>query len=267
MAYGLLDDGSFMLNPLAGYFWAGELASAYFGMLDLDTASREIYARTVRAAMPLFDRGQIGVVSGYASSYDGPASTFGTAALSDDLESMGRLVDEFEREMDYRDDKCSTRAELSRWAYGSPGWVEDTNLVGVAEFLNWPRYVVGVDDTLFGGVQLRLAPRLPSRWKHCGVNDWPVQFVGDTGRSSTRLSMRYVRGPSGVEMRVRTDDPVRGLRVRLGPFPEGSQPRLDRGSHGSPVVIRNSGGSLWLWVSLDSGPEWKRVRCISAAGP
>lgn len=266
-AYGMLDDGSFMLNPLAGYFWAGELASAYFGMVDLDTQLRDIYARTVRAAMPLFDRGQTGVVSGYASSYDGPASTFGTAALSDDLESMGRLVDEFEREMDYRDDKGSTKAELSRWAYGSPGWVEDTNLVGVAEFLNWPRYVAGIDDTLFGGVQLRLAPRLPSRWKHCGVNDWPVQFVSDTGRSSTRLSMRYERGPYGFEMRVRTEHPVRGLRVRLGPFPGGSQPRLAQGSYGTPDVMQNRGGSLWLWVSVDSGPEWRSVRCISGAGP
>jgi len=146
--------------------------------------------------------------------------------------------------------KGSTRAELSRWAYGSPGWVEDTNLVGVAEFLNWPRYVVGVDDMLFGGAQLRLAPRLPSRWKHCGVNDWPVQFVGD-------------HGPSGVDLCVRTEDPVRGLRVRLGPFPEGSEPGLDLGSHGSPVVVRNSGGSLWLWVAVGVAGQWARVEACA----
>lgn len=264
-AYGLMDDGSYMLQPLAGYFWAGELGTSAFGFVDPDREVRRLYSMTEDAAMPLFDTGHRGLVSGYAISYDGPGAVFGSAALSDRVSLMDRLLDEFQRNTDYGTDLDTSISEVSRWAEGSHEWVEDTNLVGAAEYLNWPRYIVGIDDILYQGEQLRIVPRLPSRWDRCGVNRWKVQYLEGSQRKQTELTFDYRHSESATLMRLQSADGVRGLKIRLGPF-DSDRPapglRVD-GRAVSPVE-EISGEGLWLWVTLDTrGGREHRVEALA----
>lgn len=259
-AYGLLDDGSYMLKPLAGYIWAGRLCSSYYGMIDPDKELRRIYSLTEDAALPAVG-GREGLISGYASSYDGEQTLLSSAAYSDKTEYMSRMIPYLKAQVDYEHDRGSTMAELSRWAYGQPGWAEDTNLVCVAEFLDWPRFITGVDDILFEQAQLRIVPRLPTQWNECGVNDLLVQYLRNGKRDMTRLSFNYQLAGKVGTMKLKTDDPVSGMKVRLGPFPKGSQiASLTIDGRSIRGNTETSGDGDWVWVQLNSGTRWQTIR-------
>jgi hypothetical protein len=254
-AYGLLDDGSYMLQPLAGYLWAGKLGVGYYGFIDPDKEVRDLYSRTVEVAVPLFLKRQVGLVSGYATSYDGPETVFASAALSDNLQAMNQLLDELKGPTDYEKDIGQPRAEISRWAYGPPGWEEDTNLVCASEFLDVPRYIVGIDDLLYKGSQLRLIPRLPKRWNTCGVNDWTVQYLQDGKRFLTKLAFCYTWTTNQASARIQTADPVKGVTVRLGPFPDSTKFIIANVDGRRVSYTREiSGGQLWVWVKVNTSP-------------
>jgi len=259
-AYGLMDDGSYMLQPLAGYLWAGKLGVGYYGFIDPDREVRDLYNRTAEVAAPLFAKKQIGLVSGYATSYDGAETVFAAAALSDNLQVMDQLVDELAGPTDYEEDIGQPRAEISRWAYGPPGWEEDTNLVCASEFLETPRYIVGIDDLLYEGVQLRLIPRLPSRWSECGVNDWTVQYLRDGQRALTKLTFSYTRTTNQASVRIQTADHVKGVRIRLGPFSSSAKfVAADIGGKRIPHTPEISAGRLWVWVTVDTSPSQRTI--------
>lgn len=260
-AYGILDDGSYMLQPLAGYLWAGNLGAGYYGFVDPDKDFRRLYELTVGAALPLVG-GPAHVVSGYASSYDGEQTMFACAALADRVDYMDRIVARFASQTDYDKDVGSTRGEVSRWAYGSPGDTEDTNLVCVAEYLDWPRYITGIDDLLYQGAQLRLIPRLPLRWNECGVNAWKVQYLDGGHRASTTLDYNYKLLRSKATLRLRTADPITGVRVRVGPFPPGSKASVTIDGKPAPADSETSGGYEWLWTKLDAGSAWRKVEAL-----
>ncbi len=266
-AYGLLDDGSFMMQPLAGYLWGVALGTGWHGMEGPRGEDRQVTGRTLDAALRLVG-GPEGVVSGYASSYAGEQTLMQVAALLDRTDHMSHLVPFIDRQTDYREDLGCSIAEISRWVHGFHSWVEDTNLVCAAEFLDWPRYVTGVDDLLHDGAGLRLLPRLPDRWDECGVNGWLTQYRSGDGRALTRLSFHYRRPAAGLaSLRIRTEDPVPGVEVRFGPFPPGA--RLSGKVRGKPADVRveDSGGRRWGWVTLDCGPEWTEahVRAVRSA--
>lgn len=259
-AYGLLDDGAFMMRPLAGYLWGAALGTGWHGMMEKAGEERDATQSTLDAAMKLVG-GPPGVVSGYAASYAGEPTLFQLAALMDRTDHMSALVPWLDKQTDYRKDLGCSIAEISRWAHGFESWVEDTNLVCAAEFLDWPRYVTGVDDMLHAGAQLRLVPRLPDRWNECGVNGWLAQYRQGKGRALTRLSCHYRRpSPVFASLRVRTEDLVRGMEVRLGPFPpDGDLRAIVRGK---PAQCRTeeSRANQWAWVKLDCGPQWTEVQ-------
>ncbi|MGB9586604.1 MAG: hypothetical protein ACPL7O_00340, partial [Armatimonadota bacterium] len=258
-AYGLMDDGSYMLQPLAGYLWAGKLGVGYYGFIDPDREVRDLYNRTVEVSVPLFAKKQIGLVSGYATSYDGPETVFAAAALSDNLQVMDQLVDELAGPTDYKEDIGQPRAEVSRWAHGPPGWEEDTNLVCASEFLETPRYIVGIDDLLYEGVQLRLIPRLPSCWSECGVNDWTVQYLRDGKRAFTKLTFVYTRTTNQASVRIQTADHVKGVRIRLGPFSGSAKLVADIGGKRIPHTQEISAGRLWVWMTVDTSPSQQTI--------
>lgn len=265
-AYGLLDDGSYMLKPLAGYLWAGKWGVGYYGFVDPDPELRALYDLTEDVALPLVG-GPGGVVSGYASSYDGEPTLFSSAALSDKVDYMSAIAPHFKNQTDYQKDVGSRKGELSRWAYGTPGEIEDTNLVCVAEFLDWPRYVAGVDDILFNGAQLRIIPRLPTRWNECGVNGWQVQYLDAGKRAATTLDYGYELSANRAVMRVRSASPVKGVRLRLGPFGGGTR-SLQASVDGAQArcVAESGGGKLWAWVTVDTSESWTTVE-VRASGP
>lgn len=262
LAYGLMDDGSFMLKPLAGYFWGWAFSPALTGFHTSDTNIRDLFAKTIEASMRAFNSGMGNLVSGYAVSYDGAECIFQCAALADRTDIMARLIPEMLKATDFREDVGQPRAEISRWAYGPPGWEEDTNLVGASAFLDAARYVTGVDDLFFNTQQVRIIPRLPDGWRECGVNGWPARFSTGNVREMTELSYHYqLLSPKKALLKVCTKDPIKGLSIRLGPFADGAG-ALKTTLDGRLVSTRieTSGGHKWLWVTLDSGPRWSVVR-------
>ena len=255
-AYGLRTDGSIEDRPLAGYFWAGADPLDVEGFIAADKEVLAVYDRTLQAAMPLFELEHTGTVSGYAASYDGPDASLVLAALCDRIDSIGPLLRALVRQTD-TGDVGSQFAELSRWAYGAPNDAEDTNLVCAAGFLWGLRALVGIDDVLAEGGQLRLVPRLPWTWNRMIVNDWPVRCRDASGRLRwTRLSFDLERSERQARVHLRTADEIAGVSVRLGPF------RRDRSlfaatSNGRATAARPevAGDAAWVWASCDCGPD------------
>jgi hypothetical protein len=255
-AYGLRPDGKIEDQPLAGYFWAGGSPADVDGLIAPDRELLAVYDRTLAAALPLFARGQQGVVSGYATSYDGPDSSLVLAALCDRIDALDPLLHQLARATDVERDQGSQFAELSRWAYGAPNDAEDTNLVCAATFLNALRVLAGVDDLLTEGRQLRLVPRLPWCWNGLSINGWRVRCRnGQEQAAWTDLWLQMRRDAASVKMELRTSAPVKGIDVRLGPFPHGTT-ALAATVDGATAASRReqSGDAVWAWVRCDAGP-------------
>jgi len=263
-AYGLRTDGSIEDRPLAGYFWAGGDPADVEGLIAEDGDLLAVYDRTLQAALPLFELKGRGPVSGYAASYDGPDATLVLAALCDRIDAMHPLLRCLAGETDSVEDRGSTVAELSRWAYGPPNGTEDTNLVCAAGFLWSLRMLAGVDDLLTNKRQLRLVPRLPWNWNRLTLNDWPVRARDAQGRPRwTRLGFEMQRDARSASGRVTTADEVPGLELRLGPFARDvSDVLLTVGERKSEVRTEISGDAAWAWLRLDGGPagiNWQAV--------
>lgn len=261
-AYGLRTDGSIEDQPLAGYFWAAADAIDVEGLIAQDRELYAVYDRTLSAALPLFENRNVGTVSGYAASYDGPNAGLALAALCDRIDAFEMLLKCLSRETDTVHDIGSQHAELSRWAYGAPNDAEDTNLVCAAGFLWGLRVIVGVDDMLAEGRQIRLIPRLPWSWNRMHVNDWPVRARDVDGRPRwTRLSLELEQERWTSRGRVRSTDAIVGLDIRLGPFsPEAKTIRAQAGDARVETRLEQSGDATWAWIRVDSGPggvTWK----------
>lgn len=257
-AYGLRMDGSVEDQPLAGYFWAGAGLCEAEGLMPTDREVLDAYDRTLAAALPLFDRGEENVVSGYATSYDGPDVSLVLAALCDRISALHPLVEHSARACGAGDPISATRAELSPWTVGKGGWVEDTNLVGAAGFL-WPlRAMAGIDDSASEDRgQLALVPRLPWQWSGIRVNDWPVRCRDAAGRDRWRkLSYELRRNDETVTLRVWADGPIPGVRVRLGPFASTVAAIRVSGADGElPSQATRAGDAAWALCQLDVARE------------
>jgi hypothetical protein len=264
-AYGLRTDGTIEDQPLAGYFWAGADLADVEGLLPRDEDLLAVYDRTLAAALPLFERGQHGVVSGYAVSYDGAETSLVLAALCDRIDALDPLIRCLSQQTDAAKDEGSEFAELSRWAYGRAGDAEDTNLVCAAGFLWGLRILAGVDDLLADGRQLRLVPRLPWKWNRLTVNDWPVRARDANGRPRwTRLSFEFERNRERAHLRVRSTDDVSGLQVRLGPFAkETSTINVTVDGHDVSARPEIAGDAAWAWARVDSHPTGVTVQALA----
>lgn len=256
-AYGLRTDGTIEDQPLAGYFWAAGDFLDVDGFVVSDRDLLEVYDRTLQVAIPLFQRTDSGTVSGYAVSYDGPDASLVLAALCDRIDYFKPLLNCLARETDASRDLGTEKAELSRWAYGSSGHIEDTNLVCAAGFLWGLRALVGIDDLLADGRQIRLVPRMPWHWNAIDVNDWPVRYRRADGSAAwNRLSFRLEREAGHATLRLSTTEAIPRLEARIGPFPKDTGPfeaRLD----GKPISMRAevAGDARWVWVTLDAHRE------------
>jgi len=253
-AYGLRVDGTIEDEPLAGYFWAGGAPADVEGFIAEDKELMAVYDRTLTAALPLFSSGTTHIVSGYAESYDGPEACMLIAALCDRVDALGALIKPLMQVTDFERDTGQEFAELSRWAYGTPNWAEDTNLVGAAYFLWGLRAIIGIDDLLADGRQLRLVPRLPWSWTQMAVNDWAVRARDAEGAPRwTRLTFELQRDRTHASMKLRTTEEVTGLQVRLGPFAkETAGVKATVGGRAVPARLEVSGDAGWAWVTVDS---------------
>jgi len=257
-AYGLRTDGTIEDQPLAGYFWAGGAPADVDGLCPTDAELLGLYDRTLQAALPLVTTGRRGIVSGYAASYDGSAALLVTAALCDRINAFDALLAKMvQHETDAERDVGTRYAELSRWAYGSAGGSEDTNLVGAAGLLWALRTLVGIDDLLSGGRQLTLVPRLPWKWHRLTVHDWPVRYRDADGRPKwTKLSFRLQRDERSARVQLRSSEPAQAVPVRLGPFPAAATSfSATRDGQPCPVRTERSGDAAWGWVRCDLGPK------------
>lgn len=112
-AYGLRMHGTIEDQPLAGFFWAGAGLGEVEGLTPADRELLDVYDRTLMVAMPLFDRKQEGVVSGYAASYDGPDVSLVLAALCDRVSALYPLLRHSAEACGAGDTGSATQAELS----------------------------------------------------------------------------------------------------------------------------------------------------------
>jgi hypothetical protein len=259
--YGLKEDGEPLEVPLAGWLWGAHFGTGLYGLIDPEPKVREIDTRTLEFAWALLQMENRPKVAGYSTSLDGQDSMLMAAVLGDRPGLIAPLVSDIMKGTDFREDVGARVCELSRWAQGSPGGTEDTNLVVAGFFLNTARFIAGVDDMLFDGEQLRVVPRLPWAWTGCRVNGWPVRYRTEDGEAWTELTCDLRRGDDFAEMEIRTTDPVEGLRMRLGPFPLGSKvAEVKTGSGQREIEEETSGEAVWVWVTVDAGPEGETVR-------
>lgn len=253
-AYGLRMDGTIEDQPLAGFFWAGAGLGEVEGLTPADRELLDVYDRTLMVAMPLFDRKQEGVVSGYAASYDGPDVSLVLAALCDRVSALYPLLRHSAEACGAGDTGSATQAELSPWTVGKGGWVEDTNLVGAAGFL-WPlRTMAGIDDMARADRgQLRLAPRLPWQWNGVRVKEWPVRCLDANNRERwAKLSYQLHRSSSEITLEARADSPIPAVRIRLGPFASTVQAAqvIVNGKEVKSETM-HSADAAWVWLEAD----------------
>ncbi len=268
-AYGLRTDGSIEDQPLAGYFWAATADADAFGAVDgRDPELLAVYDRTLVPAAELerHPRGRRNVVSGYAVSYDGPESLLCAAVLCDRVDLLDTFLRGMLRSTDVAGDRGSEYAELSRWAFGGPRTTEDTNLVCAAGWLQAVRMLLGIDDMLTGGRQLALAPCIPWTWRVARVRDWPVRVRDARGEPcDALLTWELQRDGRTATLRVATSKPVRGLRLRLGPFDPALR-EFEVTVDGMPVQHRReiSGDAGWVRTACDTDPGGVLVRADAA---
>lgn len=266
-AYGLRPDGTIEDQPLAGYLWSGGAMADVLGPSYYDAELTPIYSRTLDAALPLFERNEPGVVSGYATSYDGPDAAINTAVVADRVNDLALLVLRQSDEFDIDHDGGATHAELSRWASGRAGWAEDTNLVCAASYLWGVRALAGIDDVLRAREQLTLAPRLPRDWTGMRIQGWPVRYRRADGVPAwTTLFARLARDERGATLTARSSEAVPGFQARLGPFPPGTA-ALEATLDGAllAVTLERSGDAAWGWVTADLGPRPVVLRVVITA--
>jgi len=137
---------------------------------------------------------------------------------------------------------------------------EDLNLVEYFLFLKNAWIVAGVDDQLYGNINLRLVPRLPLNWSSAEVNDHPIVVRDGSAYKQTTVSYALERSAERAEMTASTATPVPGVQVRLGPFPASvtaAQASVDGTAVNSRLEL--SGDSAWVWVDLDLGTRQQQV--------
>lgn len=90
----------------------------------------------------------------------------------------------------------------------------------------------------------RVVPHLPDGWQELTVENWPLG-------SGARLSYTLHRDGNALLMDGMVSDPSVKLKVRLGPFPAGSQAQIQlNGTQVPALQTEESGGSRWYWLEV-----------------
>jgi len=111
----------------------------------------------------------------------------------------------------------------------------------IADSVKAIRLLLGVDDNREG--LLRLVPRFPASWEHCGIEDYPVLTPSGRGR----IAYTIERSEQQFKMDITVSAPV-ALDLRVGPF--ASCPADTACVNGETVAVKpfKSGDSWWVWV-------------------
>jgi len=136
---------------------------------------------------------------------------------------------------------------------GNGGSNEDMNLVEYIMALKNVRIMAGLDDTLEGGDNVIIVPRIPYGWTGVKVNRWPSHYrtgTGDIGQ--THITYDYTILPERATLKIAADDAIAGTKFRFGPFAKDAVvvAVTENGSAVDASRIREelSGDAKWVWV-------------------
>lgn len=129
---------------------------------------------------------------------------------------------------------------------------DELNVLNGVTALRTARLIAGIDDS--SNRQLKLLPRLPLGWNRIEARDWPVAHVHPLGRIA-KIDYTYEEvGNRGnrYQLTLKSDQPIRSLRLRLGPFePRIRQVFVTAGERRSSVPTVRAGISNWAVVDFD----------------
>lgn len=108
------------------------------------------------------------------------------------------------------------------------------------------RLLLGVDDNREG--KLRLVPRFPETWTHCGIKEYPV--LTDVGRG--KLSYMLERKEGHFKMEICLSAPI-SMDLRVGPFSKQPADVVKVNGHIRSFETFKSGDAWWGWVRGLSG--------------
>jgi hypothetical protein len=126
------------------------------------------------------------------------------------------------------------------------------NGVQEAEIVKAIRLVIGIDDTW--GHPLRIVPRLPYGWTRIAVDSYPALIA--VGKSTSVASINYelTRNHGGMRLRLRSDEPLGLVDLRLGPFESApDKRRVTLNGRPARAQLARSGDSWWVRLTAPGG--------------
>ncbi len=118
----------------------------------------------------------------------------------------------------------------------------------VADSTKAIRLMLGIDDN--NPEQLRIVPRYPAEWTSMSIESYPVC----TGKKRQQIKYTYERYEDRQAFRFEFENPVEGMRLRLGPIPRGKV--VDTAYFNDKAIAvetLESGDSHWVWVQNLNG--------------
>ncbi|UCH36187.1 MAG: hypothetical protein JSV65_07490 [Armatimonadota bacterium] len=217
--------------------------------LDTSRMPSEWLARSRRTFRRQLTRCRPDHASGVAMGY-GQCFITQAALLLDEMADASRCVDWLARFTYYPRYKpyivpegCETDSR-GRWWHrtGDLG-----NAVQEGEAIKCARIILGTDDT--DPACTLFIPRVPQGWTEVRADGYPVMTLDGDNVVRREVGFRFARTTGGDVIEIRSDAPLAGARVRLGPYPpETRRVKVTLNGKAHAVNAFLSGDSSWAWV-------------------